>query len=140
MSQVEESALSATNVPAGCIRSVLVLKTQHSTERRKTGLAALAIPLQHPSQPQAPPPPTPTTTINDAYFTILQWNANGIGNKIDELGIFMEKHKVKLTVIQRNQSSLRHQVPPAPARTTPQSERTVVLAKQVVYSHLYTCR
>ena len=31
---------------AGCIRSVLVLKTQHSTERRKTGLAALAIPLQ----------------------------------------------------------------------------------------------
>ena len=45
-SQVEESALSATNVPAGCIRSVLVFKTQHSTERRKTGLAALAIPLQ----------------------------------------------------------------------------------------------
>ena len=45
-SQVEESVLSATNVPAGCIRSVLVFKTQHSTERQKTGLAALAIPLQ----------------------------------------------------------------------------------------------
>ena len=111
MSQVEESALSATNVPAGCIRSVLVLKTQHSTERRKTGLAALAIPLQHPSQPQAPPPPTPTTTINDAYFTILQWNANGIGNKIDELGIFMEKHKVKLAVIQESKLSQTSSAP-----------------------------
>ena len=47
-----------------------------------------------PSPPPAPPPPTPTTTINDAHFTILQWNANGIGNKIDELGIFMEKHNL----------------------------------------------
>ena len=37
-----------------------------------------------PSPPRAPPPPTPTTTINDAHFTILQWNANGMGNKIDD--------------------------------------------------------
>ena len=58
-----------------------------------------------PSQPQAPPPPTPTTTINDVHFTILQWNANGIGNKIDELGIFLEKHKVKVAVIQESKLS-----------------------------------
>ena len=58
-----------------------------------------------PSTPPAPPPPTPTTTINDAHFTILQWNANGIGNKIDELGIFMEKHKVKVAVIQESKLS-----------------------------------
>ena len=58
-----------------------------------------------PSTPPAPPPPTPTTTINDAHFTILQWNANGIGNKIDELGIFTEKHKVKVAVIQESKLS-----------------------------------
>ena len=55
-----------------------------------------------PSQPQASPPATPTTTINDAHLTILQWNANRIGNKIDEIGIFMEKHKVKVAVIQES--------------------------------------
>ena len=49
-----------------------------------------------PPQPQAPSAPTPTTAINDAHFTILQWNANGTGNKIAELGIFVEKHKVKV--------------------------------------------
>ena len=54
-----------------------------------------------PSQSQAPPPPTPTTTINDAHFTIL----HGIGNKIHELGIFMEKHKVKVAVIQESKLS-----------------------------------
>ena len=64
-----------------------------------------------PSQPQAPPPPTPTTTINDAHFTILQWNANGIDNKIDELGIFMEKHKVTVAVIQESKLSQTSSAP-----------------------------
>ena len=48
------------------------------------------------SQPQAPSAPTPTTAINDAHFTILQWNANGTGNTNAKLGIFIEKHKVKV--------------------------------------------
>ena len=50
----------------------------------------------------------------------------------------MEKHKVKVAVIQESKLS---QTSSAPAsRTTPQSERTVVLAKEVVYSPLYTSR
>ena len=76
-----------------------------------------------PSQPQAPPPPTPTTTINDAHFTILQWNANGIGNKIDELGIFMEKHKVKVAVIQESKLSQTSSTPCIQNYTTVRKDR-----------------
>ena len=76
-----------------------------------------------PSQPQAPPPPTPTTTINDAHFTILQWNANGIGNKIEELGIFMEKHKVKVAVIQESKLSQTSSAPCIQNYTTVRKDR-----------------
>ena len=76
-----------------------------------------------PSTPPAPPPPTPTTTINDAHFTILQWNANGIGNKIDELGIFMEKHKVKVAVIQESKLSQTSSAPCIQNYTTVRKDR-----------------
>ena len=95
---------------------------QHSTERRKLSLQLLQFPPA-PSQPQAPPPPTPTTTINDAHFTILQWNVNGIGNKIDELGIFMEKHKVKVAVIQESKLSQTSSAPCIQNYTTVRKDR-----------------
>ena len=66
---------------------------------------------------------TPTTTINDAHFTILQWNANGIGNKIDELGIFMEKHKVKVAVIQESKLSQTSRAPCIQNYTTVRKDR-----------------
>ena len=56
-----------------------------------------------PPQPRAPsPPPSPahTTTMSDKRFNILQWNANGIGNKQTELSIFLEAHNVKVATIQ----------------------------------------
>ena len=52
-------------------------------------------------QPRAPsPPPSPahTPTMSDKTFNILQWNANGIGNKQTELSIFLEAHDVKVVV------------------------------------------
>ena len=56
-----------------------------------------------PPQPRAPsPPPSPahTPTMSDKTFNILQWNANGIGNKQTELSIFLEAHDVEVTAIQ----------------------------------------
>ena len=57
-----------------------------------------------PPTPQIPKPlPSPTTTkaSDGDPFTILQFNAtNGIDNKQVELGDFVERHKVKVTVIQ----------------------------------------
>ena len=35
-------------------------------------------------------------------FNVLQLNANGIGNKLTELGVVMENNKVKLVVIQES--------------------------------------
>ena len=51
-----------------------------------------------PPRPRAPsPPPRPahTPTMSDKTFNILQWKANGIGNKQKELRIFLEAHDVK---------------------------------------------
>ena len=50
-----------------------------------------------PPQPRAPlqpPSPAHTLTMSDKTFNILQWNANGIGNKQTELSIFLEAHDV----------------------------------------------
>ena len=50
--------------------------------------------------PSPPPSPAHTSTMSDNAFNILQWNANGIGNKQTELSIFLEAHNVKITAIQ----------------------------------------
>ena len=75
-----------------------------------------------PSQPQAPPPPTQTTII-DAHFSTLQWNANGIGNKIGELRIFMEKHTFKVAVIQESKLSQTSSIPCIQNYTTVRKDR-----------------
>ena len=40
--------------------------------------------------------------MSDKSFNILQWNANGIGNKQTELSIFLEAHNVKVAAIQES--------------------------------------
>ena len=58
-----------------------------------------------PPRPRAPTPPPSTThtpTMSDKSFNILQWNANGIGNKQTELSIFLEAHNVKVAAIQES--------------------------------------
>ena len=72
----------------------------------------------------------PTQAVDENLFTIMQFNANGIGNKLTELGEFLKRHNVKVVVIQSSPLILRLQA----SRTSPQYERTVVKAKEVVYS------
>ena len=52
--------------------------------------------------PSPHPTPTPSSDQNsdDSTFNILQLNANGIGNKLTELGVVMENNKAKVAVIQ----------------------------------------
>ena len=56
--------------------------------------------------PTRSPPPTPTPPTDqksdDSTFNVLQLNANGIGNKLTELGVVMENNKVKVAVIQES--------------------------------------
>ena len=67
-----------------------------------------------PPQPRAPSPPhspAHTPTMSDKTFNILQWNANGIGNKQMELGIFLEAHDVKVAVIQESKLTAKSRSP-----------------------------
>ena len=62
-----------------------------------------------PAPPPTQPPPAPTTTSKpkDDTFNILQFNANGIGNKLLELEHFLEKHNVKVTAIQESKLTFK---------------------------------
>ena len=67
-----------------------------------------------PPQPHAPsPPPSPahTPTMPDKTFNILQWNANGIGNKQTELSIFLEAHDIKVAAIQESKLTAQSRSP-----------------------------
>ena len=70
-----------------------------------------------PPTPQIPKPlPSPITpkASDGDPFTILQFNANGIGNKQVELGDFLERHKVKVAVIQESKLTLNSRTPKHP--------------------------
>ena len=62
------------------------------------------------SSSQQSPPPTPSPPLSfvppseqisdDSMVNVLQLNANGIGNKLTELGVVLMRNKVKVAVIQ----------------------------------------
>ena len=64
-----------------------------------------------PPKPQPLPSPITNKASDGDPFTILQFNANGIGNKQVELGKFLERHKVKVAVIQESKLTLNSQTP-----------------------------
>ena len=79
-----------------------------------------------PPQPRAPfPPPSPAhmPTISDKTFNILQWNANGIGNKQTELSIFPEAHNVKVAAIQESKLTAKLRSPNIQNYTLVQQDR-----------------
>ena len=67
-----------------------------------------------PSSQQSPPP-TPTPPLSsapptkqisdDSTFNVLQLNANGIGKKLTELEVVLERYKVNVAVIQESKLS-----------------------------------
>ena len=85
---------------------------QHNIGEIKIGPATPARPQRPSNQPTAPPPspsPTPSPSTeqisDDSTFNVLQFNANGIGNKLTEQGVVLEINKVKVAVIQESKLS-----------------------------------
>ena len=79
-----------------------------------------------PPTPQILKPlPSPITTkaSDGDPFTILQFNANGIGNKQVELGDFLERHEVKVVVIQESKLTINSRTPNIQNFTTVRKDR-----------------
>ena len=76
-----------------------------------------------PPIPKPLPSPSTTKASNGDPFTILQFNANGIGNKPVELDEFFERHKVKVAVIQESKPTLNYRTPNIQNFTTVRKDR-----------------
>ena len=76
-----------------------------------------------PTLPKLQPPPIPTQAVDENSFTIMQFNADGIGNKLTELGEFLKRHNVKVVVIQESKLSSNSKTPSIQNFTTVRKDR-----------------
>ena len=65
----------------------------------------------------------PLQINDDSTFNVLQFNANGIGNKRTELGVVLERNKVKVAVIQESKLSSKTKNPCIRNYTTVRKDR-----------------
>ena len=110
------------------IHSVLVFKTQRSTDELSTGHATVAFPQTRTHPPTLPKPQPisssiPTQAVDGNSFAIMPFNANGIRNKLTSLGEFLERHNVKVTVIQQSKLSSNSKPPSINNFTTVRKDR-----------------
>ena len=99
---------------------------QNAAEYRRIIKNWACISCSSPPTPQIPKPlPSPITTkaSNADPFIILQFNLNGIGNKQVELGDYLERHKVKVAVIQESKLTLNSRTPYIQNFTTVRKKR-----------------
>ena len=80
--------------------------TCDSCSSSKTQQSTPPPPSQHPI-----PAPSAEQISDDSTFNVLQLNANGIGNKLTELGVVLERNKVKVAVIQESNLSSKSKNP-----------------------------
>ena len=83
--------------------------------------------IQQPTPPPLAPSPAPAPSVeqisDDSTFNVLQFNANGIGNKLTELGVVLERNKVKVAVIQESKLSSKSKNPYIRNYTTVRKDR-----------------
>ena len=70
----------------------------------------------------APAPPTKQIS-DDSTVNVLQLNANGIGNKLTELEVVLERNKVKVAVIQESKLSPKSKNPASRMHPMPNEPR-----------------
>ena len=84
-------------------------------------------PLSQQSPPPTLSPAPPTEQISDdSMFNVLQLNANGIGNKLTERGVVLERNKVKVVMTQDSKLSPKSKNPCIQNYTTVRKDRSMV--------------
>ena len=73
-------------------------------------LLGTTVPAISPPPTRSPAPPTKQIS-DDSTFNVLQLNANGIGNKLTELEVVLERIKVKVEVIKESKLSPKSKNP-----------------------------
>ena len=96
---------------------------QNAAEYRRTKDWVCSSCNSPPTLPKLQLPPIPTQAVNENSFTIMQFNANGIGNKLTELGEFLKRHNVKVVVIQESKLSSNSKTPSIQNFTTVRKDR-----------------
>ena len=76
-----------------------------------------------PPSPSPTPAPSAELISGDSTFNVLQFNANGIGNKLTELGVVVERNMVKVAVIQESKLSSKSKNPCIRNYTTVRKDR-----------------
>ena len=107
------SNTSLAKAPATCVQDVRIGYIQDVLDYRNAN-DWICTACMTPPQPRAPSPPhspAHTPTMSDKTFNILQWNANGIGNKQTELSIFLEAHDAKVAAIQESKLTAKSRSP-----------------------------
>ena len=87
-------AISVQDVRIGYIQDVLVFEKLQIIVKPMAGSVSLYDTTTATCNLHHTLVPTHTPTMSDKTFNVLQWNANGIGNKQTELSIFLETHNV----------------------------------------------
>ena len=96
---------------------------QNAAEYRRTKDWVCSSCNSSPTLSKLQPPPIPTQAVDENSFTIMQFNANGIGNKLTELGEFLKRHNVKVVVIQELKLSSNSKTPSIQNFTTVRKDR-----------------
>ena len=96
---------------------------QHAAEYRQIKNCACSSCSSPPTPPQPLPSPITTKASDGDHFTILQFSANGIGNKQVEVGEFLERYNGKVAVIQESKLILNSRTPNIQNFTTVRKDR-----------------
>ena len=91
------------------------------------------------TQQSTPPPPTPAPSAeqirDDSTFNVLQFNVNGIGNKLTELGVVLERNKFKVAVIHESKLSSKSNNSCIRNYTTVRMDRSIATAARITHLH-----
>ena len=99
---------------------------QHSIGEVKIGPATPSRPqrpINHHHQPLLRLPNRSVTTSRSPFYIKLMLNASGIGHKLTELGVVLERNKVKVAVIQESKLSSKSMNPCIRNYTTVRMDR-----------------